>query len=303
MRLLEFRQVTQEFHAMRCPPSRPLLKLMVLAAVFPAGPAAGELEKAPPKTSASGPVSPTRRIQRLSYDFKAAGKKMEYGLFVPSSYQDEANKEKKYPLVVALHGLGSNPQQILRYRGLVRLAEKYGYIVVAPMGYNSRGWYGVRGQRSRFSRPSNLGELSEKDVMNVLKLTEKAYRVNPKRIYLMGHSMGGGGTLYLGMKYPKQWAGLAPIAPAIFSSTRGLEKIRDMPVIVVQGARDTLVRASRTRRWVRKMKDLEMTHKYIEYRNGDHISPAYDGLPAIFEFFNTHTERGKPRVPAPPGDG
>ena len=288
---------------MRCPPPWPLLKLMFLSAVFPAVLVAGEPEKAPEKKTASRPVSPTRRIQKLSYDFMAAGKKMEYGLFVPSTYQDEANKEKKYPLIVALHGLGSNPQQILRYRGLVQLAEKYGYIVVAPMGYNSKGWYGVFGQRSRFSRPSNLGELSEKDVMNVLKLTTKAYRVNPKRIYLMGHSMGGGGTLYLGMKYPKQWAGLAPIAPAIFSSTRGLEKIRDMPVIVVQGARDRLVRASRTRRWVRKMKDLEMTHKYIEYKTGGHMSPAYDGLPAIFEFFNKHTERGKPKVPAPTGDG
>ncbi|GIS62976.1 MAG: hypothetical protein CM1200mP2_52010 [Planctomycetaceae bacterium] len=46
-----------------------------------------------------------------------------------------------------------------------------------------------------------------------------------------------------------------------------------------------------------------MTHKYIEYKNGGHMSPAYDGLPAIFEFFNKHTERGKPKVPAPTGDG
>ncbi len=287
---------------MSCSP-RLFLKLFVLAASLPAPLAAGEPEKAAGKKPASRPVSPTRRIQKLSYDFKEAGKKMEYGLFVPSNYKDEANKEKKYPLVVALHGLGSNPQQILRYRGLVGLAEKYGYIVVAPMGYNSSGWYGVQGQRSRFSRPSNLGELSEKDVLNVLKLTEVAYRVNPKRIYLMGHSMGGGGTLYLGMKYPKKWAALAPIAPAIYRSPQGLAAIRDMPVIVVQGARDRLVRASATRRWVKKMKELEMTHKYIEYKNGGHISPAFDGLPAIFEFFNKHTERGKPTVPAPPGDG
>ena len=47
--------------------------------------------------------------------------------------------------MVALHGLGSNPQQIMRYRGLTDLAEKHGYIVAAPMGYNSRGWYGSRG--------------------------------------------------------------------------------------------------------------------------------------------------------------
>jgi len=91
----------------------------------------------------------------------------------------------------------------------------------------------VQGQRSRFWKPMNLGALSEQDVMNVLKLTEKAYRVNPKRVYLMGHSMGGGGTLHLGMKYPGRWAALAPIAPAIYRSPRGLTAIRDTPEIVV----------------------------------------------------------------------
>ncbi len=50
------------------------------------------------------------RIQKKTYEFKDAGKDMEYALFVPTSY----DKAKKAPLVVALHGLGSNPQQIMR---------------------------------------------------------------------------------------------------------------------------------------------------------------------------------------------
>jgi len=267
------------------------------------------------KRTRSRTVSPSRRIKRLTYDFKAAGKKMEYGLFVPSSYESPAMAKTRFPLVVALHGLGSNPQQILRYPGLVKLAERHGYIVVAPMGYNTTGWYGVQGQRSRSWKPTNMGELSEQDVMNVLELTEKAYRVDPKRVCLMGHSMGGGGTLHLGMKYPGRWAALAPIAPAIYRSPRGLTAIRHTPVIVVQGARDRLVRASSTRRWIRKMQELEMTHKYVEYKDGGHIYPAFQGLPAIFEFFNTHAGRGVTpgkttrssargsRAPAPPGAG
>ena len=267
------------------------------------------------KRTRSRTVSPSRRIKRLTYDFKAAGKKMEYGLFVPSSYESPAMAKTRFPLVVALHGLGSNPQQILRYPGLVKLAERHGYIVVAPMGYNTTGWYGVQGQRSRSWKPTNMGELSEQDVMNVLELTEKAYRVDPKRVCLMGHSMGGGGTLHLGMKYPGRCAAQAPIAPAIYRSPRGLTAIRHTPVIVVQGARDRLVRASSTRRWIRKMQELEMTHKYVEYKDGGHIYPAFQGLPAIFEFFNTHAGRGVTpgkttrssargsRAPAPPGAG
>src|SRR5262249_54265160 len=84
---------------------------------------------------------PSSRIQKKTYAFKEAGKEREYPLFVQSQY----DKDKKWPLVVALHGLGGNPQQMIRSKGLTDLAEKHGYIVVAPMGYNSGGWYGALG--------------------------------------------------------------------------------------------------------------------------------------------------------------
>src|SRR5437588_6525448 len=71
------------------------------------------------------------RIEKKSYEFKDAGKEMEYALFVPTGY----DKEKKTPLVIALHGLGGSPQQFIRTRGLTDQAEKHGFIVVAPMGY------------------------------------------------------------------------------------------------------------------------------------------------------------------------
>jgi hypothetical protein len=113
------------------------------------------------------------RIERKTYDFKEAGKEMEYALFVPTTY----DKAKKTPLVIALHGLGSTPQQILRYRGLTDQAEKYGCIVAAPMGYNTSGWYGARVLRKKSTDPENLSELSEKDVLNVLEIVRKDYSV------------------------------------------------------------------------------------------------------------------------------
>src|SRR5690348_16515300 len=81
------------------------------------------------------------KVEKKTYDFKEANKeKMEYALFVPSGY----DREKKSPLIIALHGLGGNPQQFIRTRNLTQEAEKRGYIVAAPMGYNERGWYGVK---------------------------------------------------------------------------------------------------------------------------------------------------------------
>jgi predicted peptidase len=130
--------------------------------------------------------------------------------------------------------------------------------------------------------------------MNVLGLVRKELNIDEKRIYLLGHSMGGGGTWHLGIKYPDVWAALAPIAPAIYRSPDELEKIKHMPVIVVQGARDFLVRAERTRRWVEKMKELRMDYTYIEDPDGGHVTVAFDNLPKIFDFFNQHRKKAKP---------
>ncbi|MFM8271349.1 MAG: alpha/beta family hydrolase [Gemmata sp.] len=245
------------------------------------GPAAGAQEKkAAPK------------VEKKTYEFKEAGKDMEYALFVPSDY----DKQKKAPLVIALHGLGGSPQQFMRTRGLTEQAEKRGYVVAAPMGYNERGWYGQPGPKAgaRKDDPENLRELSERDVMNVLRLVKKEYTIDADRVYLMGHSMGGGGTLHLALKYPDEWAALGPIAPAIFSHRPAeLEKIKSTPVIMVQGAKDPLVRPEIVRPWAEQMKRLEMTHEYIEVADGDHGSVVAPNVPKIFDFFDKHTRKEK----------
>jgi poly(3-hydroxybutyrate) depolymerase len=249
-----------------------------------------------PQEKGKGDKKTYGKVQRKTYEFKEAKKEMEYALFVPSKYDGG----RKWPLVVALHGLGGNPQQMMRSRGLTEQAEKYGYVVVAPMGYNSRGWYGSlgKGKGKSFGKgkdnddPDNLGELSEKDVMNVLKLVRKDYSIDEKRIYLIGHSMGGGGAWHLGTKYSDTWAGLAPIAPAAFGRPTNLDKLKNVPVIVVQGDKDTLVKAEGTRRWVEKIKELKLTHEYLEIEGGGHGDVIGKGMPKIFEFFEKqHKEK------------
>jgi poly(3-hydroxybutyrate) depolymerase len=224
------------------------------------------------------------RIEKKTYRFKEADKDMEYAQFVPSTY----DKSKKTPLMIALHGLTSNPQQIMRYPGLTDLAEKHGYIVAAPYGYNDRGWYGQAPPFGRKPEPENLYELSEKDVMNVLGIMRKEFNVDPNRIYLMGHSMGGGGTIHLGIKNPDLFAALAPIAPAIFHKTDELEKIKQVPVILVQGDQDNLVKVERVRPFAEKMKELKMTYEYVEVPGGNHIDVAFKNLPRIFDFLDKH---------------
>jgi poly(3-hydroxybutyrate) depolymerase len=238
------------------------------------------------------PESPTHeRLQSRTYHFAEAGTDVGYELYVPTSY-DAATPS---PLIVLLHGLGSRPERVIRYEGLTELAEERGYIVVAPMGYNERGWYGSRGTGRASNRgdaandPDNLGELSEMDVMNVLERTLDEFNVDREQVFLAGHSMGGGGTWHLGIKYPDLWAGLGPVAPAIYTSPEALAAIAHVPVIVVMGDDDNLVDVEVTRTWVAKMHELGMTHRYIEIPGGDHsriITNTPDNVRAIFDFFD-----------------
>jgi len=233
----------------------------------------------------------TARIQARSYHFHEAMADLPYSLYVPTSY----DATHPTPLIVALHGLGSSDAAIMRYQGLTDLAEERGYIVVAPMGFNSRGWYGSRGPGRASVRgeaandPENLGELSQQDVMNVLELVRNEFNVDPDRIYLMGHSMGGGGTWHLALTYPDLWAALGPVAPAIYIDPSAVEAIRHIPVIVIQGDEDNLVPVTIARDWVAKMQELGMAYRYIEIPGGDHtaiIARTPENMKQIFDFFD-----------------
>jgi poly(3-hydroxybutyrate) depolymerase len=236
-------------------------------------------------------------------------------LFVSS----KVRRGEPAPLVVALHGLCGTHTSLLRGNAL-DLAEEGGYVLLGPMGYNQRGWYGVPVGTRRPPPPSNpnaaaqprpraipcgdgedppnLRELSEQDVLNVLELISKEFDVDDRRTYLMGHSMGGAGTFHLGVKYPDKWAALAAIAPAAFSlDPNSIATIPAMPVIVVHGDMDTAVPVSLSQTWVGVMKEHDMTYEYREIAGGDHGNVIGTGMPDIFAFFAEHAKprRGRDR--------
>lgn len=260
----------------------------------------------PPAFAQSGPapqtngppaamrMAPDPRVQQRTYRFAETGEDMPYTVFVSSKVKPGSPA----PLIVALHGYGGDSNFIVRDR-LIDLAEEGGYIVVGPMGYNATGWYGspviVIGGGA--VDPPNLAELSEKDVLNVLEIARKEFAVDPDRTYLMGHSMGGAGTLFLGQKHADEWAAIAAIAPAAFMmQPRQKEmlapvKSAGLPVMITQGDKDPVVPADSVRTWAAAMKDLQMDYEYIEMPGRDHGNIIADGMPEIFRFFAAHRRK------------
>ncbi|MBO9519352.1 MAG: prolyl oligopeptidase family serine peptidase [Porphyrobacter sp.] len=261
-------------------------------------PATGQ---APAASQAEGPprfpmrMEPDPRVQQRTYHFADTNEDLAYTVFVSSKVKPGIPA----PLIVALHGYGGDSNFIVRGR-LVDLAEENGYIVVGPMGYSTMGWYGspviVLGKGA--VEPPNLPELSEKDVMNVLAMARREFSVDPDKTYLMGHSMGGAGTLFLGQKHASEWAAIAAIAPAAFMMQPNQKailapiKAAGLPLMITQGDKDPVVPATNTRTWAAAMDELGMPHEYIEMPDRDHGTIIADGMPDIFRFFAQHT-RGK----------
>ncbi|MCB1099436.1 MAG: alpha/beta hydrolase [Verrucomicrobiae bacterium] len=235
---------------------------------------------------------PHGRIDK-SYAFTDAGKEVEYALFVPPGY----TKSKPYPLLVLLHDYGSTPSKVMDYAGITDEAADRGFIVVAPFGYNERGWYGSRGSGKKGKRfgwdkdPDNLGELSEQDVINVLEMVEKEFGIDQQRRYLMGHGMGGGGAFHFAIANPYRWHGIAALSPAFLSDASELKKITQIPTITAANEKDENVASADVRLLATQLQNPETKHRYVELdddtedvfaQNPELISEIFDFLEGKF---------------------
>lgn len=257
-----------------------------------AGPSSEVLAALPQTPGAKGD-------QERHYLLEEAGREMGYHLYVPRSY----DPQKPSALVVALHGYGVNHVFFFSFvKELPALCEQHGFICVAPMGYSPSGWYGapmtVPGapppgsklpvpQTGSDEEQLRERQLSERDVMKVLEIVRQEYRIDPRRIFLMGHSMGGFGTWFLGQKHLDTWAALAPMSGINENGLKALDfkKLARKPVLVAVGEKetDTVVTSKKA---VEALKAVGGDVTYVEIAGGDHGSMVAPSTAQILEFFS-----------------
>lgn len=150
--------------------------------------------------------------------------------FVPVSAFAPENKDRKYPLVVVLHG-GFNPISVIDGWGWVQEAAKREWIVVVPS--------------------IELDDIVEE----IIQEAKKLYPVDESRVYACGFSYGGFMSNLLGNKRPDLFAAVAPCGAPISNgycekamgpepqlpfdgNPRALEKGIYMPVMNIYGNLD-----------------------------------------------------------------
>ncbi|MCX6551131.1 MAG: alpha/beta hydrolase-fold protein [Acidobacteria bacterium] len=244
--------------------------------------------------SGKEPLVQAKGEHERHYAFAEAGEIMPYTVYVPARYDGKA----KLPLVVLLHGGGADNNTYFKRRGpvLTQAAEQHGFIVVAPMGYRPTGGWGAM---SPGFGPANLlavpdparartNELSEQDALNVVELVANEYGVDRSRMYLMGNSMGGFGTWYLGAKYADRWAAIAPAAGTSVGEGFPVERLKGLPIMYTNGDKDMTVPVEGARTMMAFLRAKGFDIPYNEIKDGTHDMSVWQALPTIFDFFEQH---------------
>ena len=192
----------------------------------------------------------------------------------------------------------------------VDLAETGGYILVGAIGYNNRAGFGMETPSrppgpppaaatrllpplvggSQETDPQTLTGYSEKDVMNVLAMVRKEFSIDERRIYLMGHSQGGGGARHIAEKYADIWAGVALLAPALFGAPPTADsQITKIPLLLAVGEKDSLLTSVRT--FSEQLEARQVKHELVVKPGLDHGTIIMGAMPEVFAFFPRHVKK------------
>jgi predicted peptidase len=143
-----------------------------------------------------------------------------YLLYLPENYYSE--KQKAWPLIIFLHGSGAGSSDIQALRemtlaGRLENLRQFPFLVVSPQCGTSESW-----------KPAKLK-------LFIQKISSRI-RVDKKRIYLTGISMGGYATWETAIEYPDMFAAIVPLAGPCDESKAC--SLKNVPVWAFHGEND-----------------------------------------------------------------
>lgn len=194
---------------------------------------------------------------------RLADKKIPIRVFAP----DSATTEQPVPLVIALHGAGGDENMFFEGYGVGRikeLAERQGALVVTPSTY-------------AFSKPEAFDALLEE--------VGDDYAIDPARIYVLGHSMGGGATTRLAAERTDKIAAACGLAGGSFRS----KAERMAPTLIVAAELDKIIPAKRLAEGTKKAQEAGLP---IELRTLDdygHTLMVGKSLPDAWAWLMAHS--------------
>ncbi|MGA9531466.1 MAG: hypothetical protein WBR18_02010 [Anaerolineales bacterium] len=196
-----------------------------------------------------------------------------------------ARSESKAPMLVLLHGIGSNEQELLELTASFD-PRLYTLSLRAPreLAPNSFGWYQLAftssGQRLD---PAEVADARHK-LIDFLKVAPDHYQADPDRVYLFGFSQGATMALTLLLTAPEWLTGVVSVAgrvlPQLIQANTPLSgKLADERslsgkiLFLGHGEKDKIVPLAMGRQVESLMRRSPIEYTYREYPMAHEISP------------------------------
>jgi predicted esterase len=179
-----------------------------------------------------------------------------YMLYLPEGYEE--NPTKTWPLIFFLHGSGDRGDNIYllaKASPFMMIREKgpLPFIIVAPL----------------LNTSNHLFPLEYLD--GVLAEVQATYRVDPKRFYVTGLSLGGEATYRFAIHQPATFAAIAPLCAMLDADQISqLDRIKNLPVWAIHGADDSVVPLEKGQLPVDALKKLGGNIQFTILEGHDH---------------------------------
>ncbi len=197
------------------------------------------------------------------------------------------NPEQAYPLVLFLHGRGergADNRLQLEFVGevFVRDAHRKNFpcFIAAPQCPAGSLWVEANYRGDTFTQPARISR-PLRLALEIVGALRKEFKIDPRRIYVTGLSMGGFGTWDLITRHPKKFAAAVPICAG--ADLRRARAIRELPLWTFHGDKDPVIKPVLTRNMVAALRRAGSLVRYTEYKGVPHDSwkPAYNE-PGLF---------------------
>ncbi len=229
-----------------------------------------------PMAWAAPPAKPGRHGEFPTVALRVGNDERSYRLVVPKT----VNLVRPAALVIALHGMGIDSKDLMPvYSGLNATAETHGFILAYPAA-DGPTW-GLLPRKA-------IADLEFFDAL--LSRIQHEYRIDPRRIYLVGMSNGGYFAHLIAKERSTTIAAvMSHSGPLGLQTLAGIHAERKFPVMIVHGMDDrifphAIARENRDK-YVREGHEV----KYIEVPQLGHTWAKDIHInETMWEFFDQH---------------
>lgn len=222
--------------------------------------------------------------EKSPYDkglYAAKGDTLPYRILFPVQF----NPEKKYPLVIVLHGSGergNNNEAQLTHGGSLfvqpQIRQGFQSIVVFPQCPGDSFWSNVEIVNDPVTGKHKFMFKTDAEPTKAMRallgltdeLLEKPF-VNKKQVYVGGLSMGGMGTFELLGRRPKLFAAAFAICGGD-NTLNAAKYAKKVPLWIFHGAKDNTVPSDHSEVMVAAIKEAGGKPKYTLYPDAGHDS-------------------------------